>query len=220
MKKNRISLVTAASNEAKTLLKLIELSTPFVDEIIVVDDASTDGTEEILKGLPIVYIKNEINLNQEQSIEKGLKAATGDIIVTIDSDLEHDPRDIPTLVEYLTTHDIDIVIGSRKVLPRISEQNVSEFTKEKFNLEDPFCSFRAFYRYVYEQIGWFHKHDYYGIDFNIEAARKFKLDNMAITHVDARGDARIGTMDEVDKKLNAVLEYLKVTYKPIANIAN
>lgn len=176
-----ISLITAARNEASTLPELVKRSHPFVDEIIIVDDESTDNTSEVLKSLGVIHIRNEERLNQEPSFEKGLKAAKGEIIVTIDADLEHAPEDIPQMIAFLKKHNFDFVIGERKDIPRASERAVSEFTKEKFNISDPFNSFRVFYRYVYEQIGWFSKNNYYGVDFNIEAAKRFKTANFKIS---------------------------------------
>lgn len=212
IKSPTISLITAARNEAGTLAELIERSQPFVDEIIIVDDASTDNTDEVLKDHDVIHIKNEINLNQEPSFEKGLKKAKGNIIVTIDSDLEHAPEDIPLMISFLKKNNLDFVIAKRNDIPRKSERAVAQYTNKKFGIADPFNSFRVFYRYVYEQIGWFHKNNYYGVDFNITASKNFKIDNFKITDTPRRHDARIGSLEEIDKKIFDILDYLKKAY--------
>lgn len=208
----KISLIIAAYNEVETLPKLIQLAQPFVDEIIVVDDGSSDNTETALSQLPIKYIKNPQNLGQERSVETGLRESQGDIIVTIDADLEHEPSDIPKLIQALLEQKIDMIIGSREIIPRHSEQNVAHFTLSKYNIADPFCGFRIMHRHVFDQIGFFHKHDNYGIDFVLQAAQKFKVGNATITHMPRRQNPRIGSSDQVDKKINMVLEYLKAEY--------
>lgn len=121
MKNNKkISVVVPLFNEAQSIISLYqELSSvlkslfcPF--EIILVDDGSEDDTLEEIKKLPSVMgIKFSRNYGQTLALAAGIKRATGDVIVTIDGDLENDAKDIPKLIEKLN-EGYDIVSGWRK----------------------------------------------------------------------------------------------------------
>jgi glycosyltransferase involved in cell wall biosynthesis len=84
-------------------------------EIIVVDNFSTDGTREILKTLPSKYkvILHERNLGKGTSVRDGYKAATGDIILVQDADMEYNPAEYPLLLEPILEGKADAVYGSR-----------------------------------------------------------------------------------------------------------
>ena len=209
----KTSLVIPSRNEAQTLPLVIERARPHVDEIIVVDDASTDETEQLIQSYDVIYLKNETNMNQEPSVERGLQAATGDILLTCDADMEHNPDDIPRLLKPLLNNTCDIVVGRREHIPRQSERNVAEYTLKNWNLADPFCGFRAFYRTVYEQVGSFYRHNYYGVDFTIQAAQKFRLNNITLTPMPRREDARIGNLAMIDERMQMIFEHIKRQYQ-------
>lgn len=116
----KISVVAPLFNEAQSIAFLHQellsalkfLSCPF--EIIMVDDGSTDNTFEEIKKLPAVTgIKFSRNYGQTLALAAGIKRATGDVIVTIDGDLENDAQDIPKLIEKLN-EGYDVVSGWRK----------------------------------------------------------------------------------------------------------
>ena len=87
----------------------------YVYEIIFVDDGSTDRTGEILKSLrPAKVIFFRKNFGQTAALDAGIKAAQGDVIVTMDGDRQNDPADIPRLVEALITSGLDVISGWRK----------------------------------------------------------------------------------------------------------
>jgi len=89
-------------------------------ELIVIDDGSNDGTwlelkkEAVLVGKHIRLIKLLRNFKQTAAMQAGIDAARGDVIVTMDGDLQNDPADIPNLVNKLLTEDLDMVAGWRK----------------------------------------------------------------------------------------------------------
>ncbi|MFQ3308542.1 MAG: glycosyltransferase involved in cell wall biosynthesis [Candidatus Nanohaloarchaea archaeon] len=88
-------------------------------EIIFVDDGSNDSSSEILEDLSSRYdavklVKFADNFGQTQALQAGFDNAKGDYIVTLDADMQNDPKDIPDLMEVLISEDLDMVSGWRK----------------------------------------------------------------------------------------------------------
>jgi glycosyltransferase involved in cell wall biosynthesis len=113
-----VTIVIPAFNEEKTIGQVLtdtarvmdEINVPY--EIIVVDDGSTDQTSLVASTYKAITIKNRTNRGKGYSIRRALQYAQGDIIVTMDSDGEHHPKEIPVLIEPLY-NGTDIVAGSR-----------------------------------------------------------------------------------------------------------
>lgn len=84
--------------------------------VVVVDDASSDNTKESLKGLPVYYIRHEVNLGQGAALQTGiefaLQAGAG-WLVTFDADGQHDVNDIALMMEQLTKEKAGVIFGSR-----------------------------------------------------------------------------------------------------------
>lgn len=107
-------------NESNTIQEIIDrvLKVGLADELIVVDDGSTDGTREILARLTeetpqLHLILHEENQGKGAAVRSGIGAAQADLILIQDADLEYDPRDYPKLLEPIDEGKADVVYGSR-----------------------------------------------------------------------------------------------------------
>lgn len=116
---HKISFVVPAYNEAprigETVERLIKLDLPWEKEIIVVDDGSKDGTKDVLKKYEpkIRVIVHEKNKGVGRAIETGFTAATGDIIVRQDADLEYPPEENINMIRPIIEGKADAVYGFR-----------------------------------------------------------------------------------------------------------
>jgi len=116
-----LSLVIPVYNEAQHLgqfLTLIDrLELPLTKELVIIDDGSTDGTREILRGFAFqsrtVFINQASNRGKGAAVRAGIEQATGDFIGIQDADLETNVDDIPSLIEPLLNDKADVVYGSR-----------------------------------------------------------------------------------------------------------
>ena len=116
----KLSIVIPCFNEKATLLELIDAvqSAPIQDkQIIIVDDGSTDGTRGILKEIQgeddIDIIYHDTNKGKGAALSTGFAAATGDICIVQDADLEYDPQEFPLVIQPILDGKADVVFGSR-----------------------------------------------------------------------------------------------------------
>ena len=160
MNARQISIVIPVYNEEANLRSLLEGLVPVMQglnrpyEIIAVDDGSTDNSLEILKSLKSKYgalriIKLDRNNGQSAAFDAGFKQSRGETVLTIDADLQYDPRDIPTLLAKLNEY--DLVCGWRKsrhdpwlklISTRIANSVRNKLSAE--NIKDTGCSLKVF----------------------------------------------------------------------------
>lgn len=117
----KLSVLIPVYNERSTIESLLKRvqAAPYEKEIILVDDASTDGTREILTRLArdhrdqVRLILHQKNCGKGAAIRTAIEHITGDIVIIQDADLEYDPKDYPRLLEPILDGHADVVFGNR-----------------------------------------------------------------------------------------------------------
>jgi glycosyltransferase involved in cell wall biosynthesis len=119
---NLLSIIICAYNERRTILEAIEqarqvdLGPGWDQEVIVVDNYSTDGTRELLRSVDLPDVRvvfHSENLGKSASILSGIRHANGEYFVIFDADLEYEARDLTRMIEAINPDDTVAVFGSR-----------------------------------------------------------------------------------------------------------
>ncbi len=151
-------------NEEATIGSIIIRAKNFVDEVLVIDDGSNDHTVSIAKGAGATVITHKSNLGKSAGIKTGFKYALNnnyDYIITLDGDAQHDPSEIPLLLNNLINNGHDITLGVRfgenteMPLWRKFGKRVLDYTTSFGSgglVTDSQCGFRAFNKKAVENI--------------------------------------------------------------------
>jgi glycosyltransferase involved in cell wall biosynthesis len=110
----RVSVVMPAYNEELVIDTILEQvqQQPHVDEIIVVDDGSSDNTvEKVAAFSGVRLVQHPYNIGNGAAVKSGIRAATGDIILLMDCDGQHPPAEIPNILQHMDRY--DMVVGAR-----------------------------------------------------------------------------------------------------------
>ncbi len=182
-----IICVIPAFNEERTIEEVVQQAKKYVDEVIVVDDGSTDCTLKKAEEAGSRTIRHKKNMGKGAALRTGISAALrrrADIIVTMDGDGQHDPHLIPKLIEPIVRGEADVVIGSRflkhgrrKGMPKIrvlSNKITTFILRRIYGVEttDSQSGFRAFKADALKRVS-FHSDDFIAeSEILIEAKRK------------------------------------------------
>jgi glycosyltransferase involved in cell wall biosynthesis len=164
-----LSIIIPCYNEKNSILEILEKvkESPVKNkEIIVVDDMSTDGTREMLKEQvePIVdkVIYHEENTGKGGALKTGFMAATGDVVIIQDADMEYDPNEYPDVVNPIFDGEAEVVYGSRflnqkakgYLLNRLANKGLTMLSNMKTHqkLTDMETCYKAFKREIIQSI--------------------------------------------------------------------
>jgi glycosyltransferase involved in cell wall biosynthesis len=152
----KVVALIPAYNEEKSIARVILGTERVVDKVIVVDDGSRDYTSPIARRLGVAVLVNDRNEGKGAALRTGIEYAKNqigfDILVTLDADLQHDPADIPKVLEPIVQGNADMVVGVRPMDPSVMPRNriagnklfdaMSNKSKEK--IRDTQSGFRAY----------------------------------------------------------------------------
>jgi glycosyltransferase involved in cell wall biosynthesis len=185
-----------AYNESKTISNLVQRTKKYATEVIVYDDGSVDKTCELARTAGATVIRSSINKGYGAAIKSLFQAArekNADIMITLDSDGQHDPDQIPYVLEPVLEHQCDIAIGSRflnhtdkEKVPMYRSLGIKTITKltstgSLSNITDAQSGFRAFSKRALWNINLFEK----GMAVSTEILLTAKEKNLMIKEVPA-----------------------------------
>jgi len=226
----KISVILPAYNEKENLLLLIPEVADAVSgvtsdyEILLIDDGSTDGTHEIAEGLiarfpSLKYIRIKKSRGLSVVLAAGFEYSSGQIIVTMDSDLQYDPRDIPRLLENIDGYDMVCCHRQNRrdtLLKRISSKIANKFRRSitKDEINDAGCIFRAFRKECLKSIALFNGfHRFLPALFKF---RGFKVIEIKVKHLPRRyGESKYNIRNRIFK---GILDTLAVKWMQIRQI--
>ena len=138
-----VSVIIPAHNESKRIAPIIRSAQKHTDEVLVIDDGSTDGTREVVETLGSRVVENQYGKGYVGALRTGFKEVNGDIVVTLDADGEHDPGGIPRLVTPILELRANLVLGKRQKTPRVSKGFINWLTNLKVKIVDSGTGLRA-----------------------------------------------------------------------------
>ena len=182
-----------AFNEERTIAKLVLEAQKYVDVVLVCDDGSTDMTAEIAERMGADVIRHEKNLGYgaaTKSLFTMARELNADILVTFDGDGQHDPNEIPYLIEPILKNKADIVLGSRFLdskknsVPRYRYWGIRMISKltgaaSNHKLHDAQCGFRIYSRKAISELRLIEN----GMGASVELLIKAKKQGLTVTEV-------------------------------------
>lgn len=141
--RKRVAAVIPAFNEESRIGGVVSEASRYVDEVIVVDDGSSDGTvgAAVRAGAEVVSLPE--NRGYIAAIKTGFRKATADVVVTLDADGEFSPAYIPALVRPVLSGEAEMVQGHRDFVPRPSERFLTWLAGLKHEVGDSGTGLRA-----------------------------------------------------------------------------
>ena len=138
-----VSVIIPVYNESERIAPVVRAAQKYADEVLVIDDGSTEGTREVVENLGARVIEKQYRKGYIGAIRTGFREVNGDIVVTLDADGEHDPCDIPRLISPILEMRANLVLGKRQEIRRISERFINWLASLKVKIGDSGTGLRA-----------------------------------------------------------------------------
>ena len=200
-----IIAVVPALNEEKTVSAVVDGVLKYVNEIIVVDDASSDRTTSIAKEKGAIILSHCTRQGYDKSLDDGFALASkrgASVIITFDADGQHNPEDVPRIVEPILKGEADVVVGKREHFQRITEYLFSLVARVKVHVHDPLCGLKAYHVKVYNDIGYFDRVSSIGTELMFRAKKRgYRIVQRNITINERKDESRIGGRIEANWKI-------------------
>lgn len=228
-KKKKIIVCIPAYNESKNIGKIVSAAKKYATEVIVCDDGSIDHTTQVAKSAGAIVIRHNTNKGYGSAIRtlfQNAKERNADVMVTMDSDGQHDPNQIPIITESLFSAGSDIVIGSRfltksdkKKVPGYRALGIKTITKltnvgSYKKLTDAQSGFRAYSKNALSKIELFES----GMSVSTEILLTANEKNLEITEVpisvnyDIDGSSKQNSVSHGVEVLLSVLRFVSVKH--------
>lgn len=138
-------MVIPVSNEEGRIKDVVRSAVRYADEVLVVDDGSTDRTAIVAEAVGACVIQR-VSTGYIAAIKHGFREASGDVVVTMDGDGEHQAKDIPRPVQPIRDGKADLVLGQRPEVIRLSERFLNWLAGFRVKVRDSGTGFRALRR--------------------------------------------------------------------------
>jgi glycosyltransferase involved in cell wall biosynthesis len=140
-----VSVVIPAYNEATRIGPVVNAALQYADEVLVVDDGSSDETGQMAEAAG-AWVVRQANAGYIAAVKRGFREAHGQVVVTMDADGEHRAEDIPRLAAPILSGEADLVLGARAHIARASERFLNWLANRRVRVRDSGTGFRALRR--------------------------------------------------------------------------
>ncbi len=194
MERSDLAIVIPAFNEERTIGTVIGQVREF-GTVIVVDDASTDGTALRAAAAGAVVVKHTANSGYDAALSSGFAKAAElgcKYTITIDADGQHDASLIREFRERLES--TDIVLGVRPRKQRFAEKAFAGVTRLLYGIRDPLCGMKGYRMGIYRKLGHFDSYDSIGTELALFAVRNgYRFAQLDVPTREREGVSRFGT---------------------------
>lgn len=180
LKKSNFLILIPAYNELNNLKKFIRQVNELAP-LIVLDDCSTDGTQEWLITNNIKFLRNNTNLGYEKNLLRGIKEYKDhcNFLITFDGDGQHKVSDLKKIIN--VNFEYDVIICSRKNKNRLFEIFISLITKFLFGFDDPLSGFKVYRTKILSEDKFNGIGDFFLVDFLLKlSSKRQKIINLSI----------------------------------------
>ena len=194
MKPTRVAIVVPAFNESRVIFAVVTDLSAY-GTLIVVNDGSTDNTEQLARDAGAIVVSHELNRGYDKALASGLERALAggfDFAITADGDGQHKPANMETVLCKLSDG-ADLVVGIRDRFQRFSENLFSILAKRLWGISDPLCGMKGYRLSKLRSVDSLHSYSSIGTELLIRAVRSgWSIKQVPISTYDRKDQSRFG----------------------------